>query len=161
MSSDGDSAAGGGGELRFQLHDWRWVCSALASPRFPPCHLPLVDTIIIDRGRPSLWLCLQSDGTVQQRPTSSASSQEIYNAFSAFSLGFPRNTARTVCAVHYAVGLPQVRGLLRGRAQGGVRGARLRSPLTTPLFSPPPPSLPLPRAALCAAAGHGRAGHQH
>lgn len=96
-------------DLGFTLHDWRWVCTALASPRFPPCHLPLVDTIIIDRGRPSLWLCLQSDGTVQQKATSSASSQEIYNAFSAFSLGFPRNKARTVCAVHYAVGLPQVR----------------------------------------------------
>ena len=96
---------------QFMLHDFRWVLTALASPRFPPCHLPLVDSIIIDRGRPSLWLCLQSDGTVQQKPTASSSSQEIYNAFSAFSLGFPRNKARTVCAVHYAVGLPQVRGL--------------------------------------------------
>jgi hypothetical protein len=95
---------------QFMLHDFRWVLTALASPRFPPCHLPLVDSIIIDRGRPSLWLCLQSDGTVQQKPTASSSSQEIYNAFSAFSLGFPRNKARTVCAVHYAVGLPQVRG---------------------------------------------------
>jgi hypothetical protein len=42
----------------YNLHDFRWVLTALASPRFPPCHLPLVDSIIIDRGRPSLWLCL-------------------------------------------------------------------------------------------------------
>ena len=93
----------------FQLHDWRWVCNALASPRFPAPHLPLVDTVIIDRGRPSLWLCLQHDGTVQSKAVGSSSSQEIYNAFAAFSLGYPRNRAHTACAVHYAVGLPQVR----------------------------------------------------
>lgn len=93
----------------FQLHDWRWVCNALASPRFPAPHLPLVDTVIIDRGRPSLWLCLQHNGTVQSKAVGSSSSQEIYNAFAAFSLGYPRNRAHTACAVHYAVGLPQVR----------------------------------------------------
>ena len=123
-SASGDAASAA--QQHFTLHDWRWVCNALASPRFPPCHLPLVDTIIIDRGRPSLWLCLQGDGTVQQKATSSASSQEIYNAFSAFSLGFPRNTARTVCAVHYAVGLPQVRER-KGRPRRELGMANCRS----------------------------------
>jgi len=93
----------------FTIHDWRWVCNALASPRFPAPHLPLVDTVIIDRGRPCLWLCLQRDGTVQQKPVNSSSSQEILNAFTAFSLGYPRNKAHMACTVHYAVGLPQVR----------------------------------------------------
>ena len=72
-------------------HDWRWVCSALASPRFPAPRLPMVDTILITGGRPTLWLALQADGTMQQKPLHSGSSQDVYNAFTAFSLGYARN----------------------------------------------------------------------
>ena len=92
-------------------HDWRWVCSALASPRFSPPYLPLVDTIVIEMGRPTLWLTLLSDGSVQPRPVTSSSSQDVFNAFCAFSLGHSRNSegAQQACVAHYAVGLPQVR----------------------------------------------------
>ena len=93
-------------------HDWRWVCSALASPRFPAPRLPMVDTILITGGRPTLWLALQADGTMQQKPLHSGSSQDVYNAFTAFSLGYARNAvAERACVAHYAVGLPQVRCL--------------------------------------------------
>lgn len=92
-------------------HDFRWVISALASPRFPPPRLPLVDTVIIERGRPSLWLSLQTTGELIVRPVGASASQDIFNAFCAFSLGFERNRAGkgNSCVVHYAVGLPQVR----------------------------------------------------
>lgn len=95
----------------FTGHDFRWVCAALSSPRFAPPRLPLVDTVIIERGRPSLWLSLQPDGTLVSRPVGASSSQDIFNAFCAFSLGFPRNReAESACVAHYAVGMPQVSG---------------------------------------------------
>ena len=41
-------------------HDWRYICTVLASKSFPPPHLPLVDTVVIEKGRPSLWLSTNS-----------------------------------------------------------------------------------------------------
>ena len=135
----------------FTGHDWRWVCSALASPRFPPPRLPMVDTVIIERGRPSLWLSLQPDGTVLSRPVGASSSQEIFNSFCAFSLGFARNRdTANACVAHYAVGLPQVRARRRARplsvASERARGrahatgrASAAHPLPSPPFAPPLP----------------------
>ena len=121
----------------FTGHDWRWVCSALASPRFPPPRLPMVDTVVIERGRPSLWLSLQPDGVLLSRPVGAASSQEIFNSFCAFSLGFARNRgSESACVAHYAVGLPQVRSprTRRGRCRG-----RARRPRVPAAAHPPPP----------------------
>ena len=110
MASAPSMAASSSAAAPLTGHDWRWVCSCLASPRFPAPRLPMVDTILITGGRPSLWLALQSDGSLQPKPITSASSQDIYNAFCAYSLGYPRNlAAEQACVAHYAVGLPQVR----------------------------------------------------
>ena len=90
-------------------HDFRWVCTALASLPTPP-RLPLVDTVVVDRGRPALWLTLTGgDGRLAARRVGDGDTREIFAAFAAFSLGFPRNrAAQRCCVAHYSVGLPQV-----------------------------------------------------
>lgn len=93
---------------RYSGHDWRWVCSVLASPQFSRPRIPMVDTVLIERGRPVVWLSLAPDGYLQTRNVSNASTAEIFNAFTAFSLGFPRNRTERSCVAHYAVGIPQV-----------------------------------------------------
>jgi hypothetical protein len=120
----------------FIAHDFRWVCSALASPRFAPPRLPLVDTIIIERGRPSLWLSLEPDGELLTRPVGASASQDIFNAFCAFSSGFARNRRgpTKACVVHYSVGLPQVR-LGGSRASAGMWAAAAEGACPAPLAS--------------------------
>jgi hypothetical protein len=115
-------------------HDWRWICSVLASRTFAPPRLPLVDTVLIERGRPSLWLGLDADGRVVGRPVTAVSTRDIYNTFTALSLGYVRNTAQRACVAHYSVGLPQVS---RERPGRGLR----RAPTPTPT-PPPPPIVP-------------------
>ena len=111
-------------------HDFRWVCGVLASRAFPPPRLPLVDTVVIERGRPSLWLRCSPEappsddagagggggggggtgaGAIVARRVGDGDTREIYNAFVDTSLGFARNSvAQRCCVAHYSVGLPQV-----------------------------------------------------
>jgi hypothetical protein len=93
----------------YTLHDWRWVASALCDPRWPAPSLPLLDTVIIDGGRPNAWLALSS-GSIVSKPLGPATATELMNTFSAFSMGYARNAAATqlVCVSHYAVGAPRV-----------------------------------------------------
>ena len=98
----------------FVGHDFRWVCGALASRAFPPPHLPLVDTVVIERGRPALWLSCahagaDSGGAVVARRVGDGDTREIFNSFAEASLGYLRNSvAQRACVAHYSVGLPQV-----------------------------------------------------
>jgi hypothetical protein len=106
---DGPSSSHPPNTPRYTGHDWRWICSVLASRRFSPPRLPLVDTVIIERGRPTIWLSLDEEGQVVPRAVTDAQSREIYNTFTSLSLGYVRNTsAQRACVAHYSVGLPQV-----------------------------------------------------
>ena len=91
-------------------HDWRYICTVLASKSFPPPHLPLVDTVVIEKGRPSLWLSTNSgSGAVDARRVADGDVREIHASFVNISLGFLRNhAAQRCCVAHYSVGLPQV-----------------------------------------------------
>jgi hypothetical protein len=91
-------------------HDWRYICTVLASKSFPPPHLPLVDTVVIEKGRPSIWLSTNSgSGAVEVRRVTDGDVREIHSSFVNISLGFLRNhAAQRCCVAHYSVGLPQV-----------------------------------------------------
>lgn len=122
-------------DARIALRDWRWVCTALASiAEATPVGLPLVDTVVIERGKPTVWLTLEPQDAfasgllrgdtaaddeesrsrppraiVRARPCNTACATDVFNTFCALSAANSQNHRGNACVTHYAIGLPQVR----------------------------------------------------
>ena len=76
-------------------HTWRWVLDSLRSSRAAeyPCEINVVDTILLDQGRPMAWLFTTRSGIVKRKTESRLTFQQIRKSFMRTSMNYTRNAS--------------------------------------------------------------------
>ena len=85
-----------------ESHTWKWVLDSLRSSRAAehPCEMNIVDTILMDQGRPTAWLFTTRSGVVKRKTESRLTSQEIKKTLMRTAMGYSRNASgRQLAAV--------------------------------------------------------------
>ena len=76
-------------------HTWRWVLDSLRSSRAAehPCEIKMIDTVLLDQGRPTAWLFTTRSGIVKRKTESRLTFQQIHKAFMRTSMTYTRNAS--------------------------------------------------------------------
>ena len=76
-------------------HTWKWVLDSLRSSRAAdhPCQMNIVDTILLDQGRPAAWLFTTRSGIIKRKTGSRLTFPQIQKALVRTAMNYNRNAS--------------------------------------------------------------------